>query len=420
MTSDRASLRNLRHLLTERFDLEELRSLSFDLGIDYDSLRGEGKAGKARELVAYVKRHNRVSELIELGRSLRPDIPWQNAAQAQSNSPTGIVPEGIVPPTFSSGNSGQADQAFPNVSHAPPLDSGSSHNSFTYDVFISYSRRDQDWVQKWLIPTLKKAGLRTCIDYESFDLGAHLIAEIERAVLSSRKTVIVLTPDYLNSAWTNMETILTATLDPGARRRRIIPLLLKKCDPPLHLRSLVYLDFTHRGRFEDKMKRLIRHLTLHVSRTKASEWRPSGNDADLDTDASPSSGLSSLEECTSHRHQLDEHSKPRRESESGVDIRAGRIDVSGENVLLGQGNITNINSGADASTDDVQRSTKDRVNSLTRQLALHRKNLNRLEEQLAKYGKMDAPLLLLNRIDDEEAEIQRKEKLLREMGEQNV
>ena len=48
------------------------------------------------------------------------------------------------------------------------------------------------------------------------------------------------------------------------------------------------------------------------------------------------------------------------------------------------------------------------------QLAIHRKNLHFLEMQLAKYGSLNAPLWLLNQIDDEKAEVQRLEALLGE------
>jgi hypothetical protein len=54
----------------------------------------------------------------------------------------------------------------------------------------------------------------------------------------------------------------------------------------------------------------------------------------------------------------------------------------------------------------------ERQDSPRRQLATHRKNLNRLEEQLAKYGQMDAPLRLLSQIEDEQTEIRRLERLL--------
>jgi len=80
--AQRKYLIKLSQILSERFDEGELRSLCFHLdGVDYDSLPGEGKASKARELINYLARRNRILELVEIGKRLRPDIPWQNADQ---------------------------------------------------------------------------------------------------------------------------------------------------------------------------------------------------------------------------------------------------------------------------------------------------------------------------------------------------
>ena len=51
----------LRRTLEEKFDLEEIQDLCFDLDIDFDDLRGERK--KTRELVLYCQRRDRLKEL---------------------------------------------------------------------------------------------------------------------------------------------------------------------------------------------------------------------------------------------------------------------------------------------------------------------------------------------------------------------
>jgi DNA-binding NtrC family response regulator len=60
----------LRRMLTGKFDREEIEDLCFDLDIDFDGLRGEGK--KARSLVAYCQRHDRMKELAARIAELRP------------------------------------------------------------------------------------------------------------------------------------------------------------------------------------------------------------------------------------------------------------------------------------------------------------------------------------------------------------
>jgi hypothetical protein len=77
--SDEGTLRvyrraELHEVIVQHLDLEELRTLCFGLGVDYDSLHGEGKAGKARELIAYLERRNELERLMEAVRRQRKGV----------------------------------------------------------------------------------------------------------------------------------------------------------------------------------------------------------------------------------------------------------------------------------------------------------------------------------------------------------
>jgi len=69
------------------FDLEELHTLCFDLGVDYDALRGEGKEAKARELLALLDRGGRISEFIQACTRRRPNVSWQEILTAIEAEP---------------------------------------------------------------------------------------------------------------------------------------------------------------------------------------------------------------------------------------------------------------------------------------------------------------------------------------------
>jgi CheY-like chemotaxis protein len=75
-TIQRDYLIKLRQILETRFSESELRTLCFDLGISYEDLPGSEKASQARELVSYLERHRRISELVGIGKRLRSDISW--------------------------------------------------------------------------------------------------------------------------------------------------------------------------------------------------------------------------------------------------------------------------------------------------------------------------------------------------------
>jgi hypothetical protein len=71
----------LRRGLVDCFSEEELHTLCFDMGLDYESLPAIGKAGKAREIVAYFERTNSISGLVEQCRRLRPNGPWDETPE---------------------------------------------------------------------------------------------------------------------------------------------------------------------------------------------------------------------------------------------------------------------------------------------------------------------------------------------------
>jgi hypothetical protein len=72
------SLEEFRQLIEKHLDIEELRTLCFDLNVDYDSLPGEGKAAKIRELIAFMRRNDRIPELVNALTRLRPLVPWKD------------------------------------------------------------------------------------------------------------------------------------------------------------------------------------------------------------------------------------------------------------------------------------------------------------------------------------------------------
>ncbi len=72
---------------------------------------------------------------------------------------------------------------------------------FDFDVFISYSHVDKAWVRCELLTRIEQAGLKAFIDYRDFTRGVPSIKEMERGVVKCRKTLLLLTPDYVQSDW---------------------------------------------------------------------------------------------------------------------------------------------------------------------------------------------------------------------------
>ena len=139
----------------------------------------------------------------------------------------------------------------------------SHQNEFDYDVFISYSSLDANWVRKDLLTQIEKAGLRAFIDFRDFKRGAASIKEMERGVLRSRKTLLILTPNYIESDWCEIENIMLQTLSPGNNDLRLIPLLKKACEKPLRIAPFTHIDFTDDADLDLAWDQLLSALEAH-------------------------------------------------------------------------------------------------------------------------------------------------------------
>lgn len=68
--------RELRQNLTTYFSLEELRTATFDLGVDWEELPGENKSSKSESLLWYFMRRNELATLLDYFRKIRPNVSW--------------------------------------------------------------------------------------------------------------------------------------------------------------------------------------------------------------------------------------------------------------------------------------------------------------------------------------------------------
>ncbi|MFL7837850.1 MAG: hypothetical protein ACK2U0_09110 [Candidatus Promineifilaceae bacterium] len=73
---DRENLIRLRKLLVKHFDLDELRLLCFDLGLDYEELARDNKSTKMHDLITYLQRREQLPLLLAEVAGQRPMVDW--------------------------------------------------------------------------------------------------------------------------------------------------------------------------------------------------------------------------------------------------------------------------------------------------------------------------------------------------------
>jgi len=73
-TSSRQYVVGLSKLLDEKFNLQELKEICFNLNLDFENIPGDIKAEKAQGLAGYFERRRNLSQLVLAIKEARPDI----------------------------------------------------------------------------------------------------------------------------------------------------------------------------------------------------------------------------------------------------------------------------------------------------------------------------------------------------------
>lgn len=73
---DFADLNELVRKISKHYTLSEIQMILFDLNLDYEDLAGDSKFEKVSELIAYLQRRGRISDLLNILRSQRPNVEW--------------------------------------------------------------------------------------------------------------------------------------------------------------------------------------------------------------------------------------------------------------------------------------------------------------------------------------------------------
>jgi hypothetical protein len=132
----------------------------------------------------------------------------------------------------------------------------------THDVFVSYRHHEPEasWVTGRLVPALRVAGLRVFVDVDDFLLGEPVITAMTRGVEHSRYTLAVLTPAYVDSSFTEIESLMAEHLGLESAQNRLIAIMREPVEPRLTMRLRLWLDMTDETQFDAAVKRLVRQV----------------------------------------------------------------------------------------------------------------------------------------------------------------
>lgn len=111
-----------------------------------------------------------------------------------------------------------------------------SHSSIS--VFLSYSHTD-GFAAHTLAERLSEIGYHPWVDFSGIVGGTEWRNSIAAALKESSAFLVLLSPDSRESEWVHTEIEMAK-----ANHCPIIPLMIRKCDPPAELESIQFIDFT--------------------------------------------------------------------------------------------------------------------------------------------------------------------------------
>lgn len=125
------------------------------------------------------------------------------------------------------------------------------------DIFITYSRRDKEFVDK-LHYFLKKSGHDAWIDFEDIPHGSSWEREIIKAIDSCTYVLIIVSNNYLKSEQCAREAVYF-----NARKKKIIPLIITEPNYekiPYWISSKNFIFFTEEYSFEGSFRNLLKTI----------------------------------------------------------------------------------------------------------------------------------------------------------------
>ncbi len=192
MAEDRNTL---LQFLSRNYSTDELKTLCYQLFVDYDSLGGDNKPAKARELILHLERNDRVKELLPI---LGRDRPILFRREFQQEPPIPRIP--------------------------------TRRNRDMNQVFISHAHEDEMFARR-IADDLRAEGWSVWMAPDSIMPGETWVEAINRGLEESGYYLLVQTPAATSSPWVISETNAAIIME-HRRQMRFIPLDVAPTNTP--------------------------------------------------------------------------------------------------------------------------------------------------------------------------------------------
>ena len=225
-------LAQLRRQLDASFSQEELMTLCFDIGVNYEDLGGAGgpKSALTRNLIAYMVRRDRLNNLVEICSQVRPNLRWTEYELTGRKS--------------------------------EPAEAEQPQERYLR-IFLCHASPDKPAVRQ-LYAKLKGDGFEPWLDEESILAGQDWELEITKALRACDVIIVCSSRQSVNKEGYVQKEIrfaLDRALEQPEGAIFLIPLKLQPCDLPERLNRYQWVKYYE----EDGYQRLTRALRARAA-----------------------------------------------------------------------------------------------------------------------------------------------------------
>jgi hypothetical protein len=134
-------------------------------------------------------------------------------------------------------------------------------NAMTVSVFLSHNHKDKAFVRK-LAVDLDAHGVKYWLDEAEMKIGDSLIQKIREGIDSVDYFAVILSPNSVEAPWVVNELDVAMNHQISGRSIRVLPIMLKECDPPGFLVGKLYANFQNGNLYEQSFKALINSIGI--------------------------------------------------------------------------------------------------------------------------------------------------------------
>ena len=129
------------------------------------------------------------------------------------------------------------------------------------DFFVSFNQADRAWAT-WIAWVLEEKGYS--VFFQDWDFKGNFVLEMDKAHKQSRRSVAILSPDYLTSRFAAPEWAARFAQDATSEHDLLIPMRVRPCELGGLLAQIVYVDLVGCGEASarDKLLRRVEGIRL--------------------------------------------------------------------------------------------------------------------------------------------------------------